>query len=206
MTLALRQETRAGDPATDPHELAIRAAIAAGRHGRALELLRAAYGQRVHAFARRMLRDDAAAEDVVQDTLLRAFRCLPTLRDGTSLRAWLMKIAAHRALDELRHRRRRGLRLADGVELPDVADPRPLPAQLLAAREEAHVLAACVDRMPERLRASLALYFGQERTFAEVGATLGETGAATLVRVRRGLVRLRGQLRRRGVDRGALAG
>lgn len=187
-------------------EARIRAAIAAGQHAHALALLQAQHGRAIHRFARRMLGDDAAADDVVQETMLRAFVALGALRGDTSVRAWIMTIAAHRALDELRRRRRRRLDHDGAAVLPEVPDPRPHPAHALARRQEIGAVAASVDAMPDRLRASLLLYFGHELTFAEAGAALGENGATTLVRVRRGLERLRRQLQRRGVDATALAG
>jgi Sigma-70 region 2 len=110
----------------DPHEAAIRAAIAARRHGDAVERIRRGYGPAMLGLAVRMVKDRFAAEDVVQDALLRIHLGLDAVRAGTSLRAWVMSVTAHRALDELRRRDRCRLRLT-GVDalsgLPDSAMP-----------------------------------------------------------------------------------
>src|SRR3954468_16476369 len=64
-----------------------------------------AHGDELLAHARRMT-DDQAAEDVLQDALLRALRAYPRLRRGHHLRAWLYRLTTTAALDLRRARRR----------------------------------------------------------------------------------------------------
>ena len=196
----IRRRPRGADATVDAREGEIREAIAAGRHRRAVELIRAVYGRSIHQFACRMLDDPFAAEDVVQETLLRVYQSLPTLRTDSSLRAGVMTIAAHRALDELRRRTRQRRRVLHVDDLPEVPDARPPAPQLIDAHREARVLEACLDALPARARASVVMYFGQELTFDQVGATLGEKGGTVQVRVGRALLRLRPMARRRGLE------
>src|SRR5688572_10109365 len=58
--------------------------------------------------ARAILRDDAEAEDVVQETYLKAFRALATFRGESSFSTWLVRIAANQALMRLRRETRAG--------------------------------------------------------------------------------------------------
>jgi RNA polymerase sigma-70 factor (ECF subfamily) len=62
---------------------------------------------RLYAIARRVLRDDAAAEDAVQECLVRAWRDLRALRDPDRVDAWLYRLLLHACRDEQRRMRRR---------------------------------------------------------------------------------------------------
>jgi RNA polymerase sigma-70 factor, ECF subfamily len=65
-----------------------------------------AVGDRLMAIAYRILRDVDRAEDAVQQTLVTAWRELPTLRDDDRFEAWLRRILVHACYAEARHRRR----------------------------------------------------------------------------------------------------
>jgi RNA polymerase sigma-70 factor (ECF subfamily) len=67
---------------------------------------------RLQGVAIRILRDPAAADDAVQDALVRAWRDLRGLRDPDRLDAWLHRLVVHAALDEIRRRRRRPIEVA----------------------------------------------------------------------------------------------
>lgn len=77
------------------------AAATAGNNG-AFGLLYERYRQRIHAFCRRMVRDDALAEDIVQDTFVKARASLASLHDAASVRTWLFRIARNEAFMKLR--------------------------------------------------------------------------------------------------------
>lgn len=188
-------------PACDPTEAAIRAAIAAGRRGEAIERIRRAHGRAMYGLALRMVRDPFTAEDVVQDALLRIHLGMDALRLGTRLRAWVMSVTAHRALDELRRRQRCRRRTTEAVDLSGIPDDAALAPQALATAADLRVLRQCLDKLPPRVRTSVVLYFGQELTCEEVGRLQGDHGGTVQVRVARALTRLRGQLERRGVER-----
>ncbi len=184
----------------DPQEHEIRAAIAGGRHDQAFALIRAAYEPRLYAFAHRMVRDTSLAEDVMQEALLQLHRGLGSLRDGTSVRAWVTAVVVHQALDEIRKRNRRAGRLVsfdDGVD-GEHADPQAGAEDVLAQADDVRMLERCLDRLPFKIRAAVLLRFGQEMTFEEVAASLGERPDAVRMRVGRALVRLRHQLVRMG--------
>ena len=183
-----------------PVDTAIRDAIASGRHADAFALVHRAYGGAVYRLAQRMVRDTTLAQDVVQEALPRIHRGLGTMRSGTNVGAWVMAVATHRGLDELRSRNRRRRRIADdNGDLADVADRSPTPAEALATSREMRVLHECLATLPPKVRASVALYFGGELTFNEVATILGESGGTVQVRVKRAMTRLRTQLQRRDV-------
>ena len=61
----------------------------------------------IYHYLARVLGDSMLAEDVTQDTFLRAYRALPRLPEDANHRAWLFRIATNAATDEIRRRRRR---------------------------------------------------------------------------------------------------
>ena len=100
-----------------------------------------------------VLRNRADAEEVAQETLLRAYRNFHSLRERGAFRGWLCRIAWRLALDKQRGVRRR--------EKRELAAPEPLPAptaeQVAASSEFNHHLGRAMDELPEKLRQALVL-------------------------------------------------
>lgn len=190
-------------PSLDPRDAAILRAIGARRHDEAITLVRDAYGPALQRLALRIVRDPALAEDVVQDALLAIHQGLDGVRDGRCLRGWVMTVTAHRALDEIRRRARRRRHLSEGDLPHDVADEAAGPLDTLEDRRHLAMIEQRIDALPPRVRDSVLLRLRDGLTYEEAARILGERGDTVQVRVRRALVRLQGQLRRRGVERGA---
>ena len=92
-----------------------------GDHEAFDDLATAAY-HRLYAIARRILRDGYAAEDAVQDALVRAWRDLRGLRDPERFDAWLHRLLVHACSDHVRRTRRRPLEVT--IDEIDRADPQ----------------------------------------------------------------------------------
>lgn len=191
-----RWSTIAGDPA----EASIRSAIAAHDHPLALARIWAVYGVAIRRRARRIVLERTAAEDVVQEALMRIYSGLDTIRTGTSIRAWVMRVVTHRAVDELRQRNRRLGRQLDGFDPRLCADSESAETPL-AAVEEWLVLQECLARLPRKARISVVLHFGGELSIADLGALLHEQDGTVRTRIARAMDRLRDPLARRGVTR-----
>ncbi len=85
------------------------------------------HGDAVFRLAFSVVRDRALAEDVTQDTMLKAWIALPTFRGESSMRGWVMRIAHNTAISTLRSRR---AFVTDPVDLPEAVDePERLPEQ-----------------------------------------------------------------------------
>src|SRR5258708_18190336 len=96
------------------------------------EIIMRRYNQRLYRIARAILRDDAEAEDVMQDAYVRAYQHLDQFAERAPFSAWLTRIAVHEALARLRRRNRsEPLQVSDpdGEVLATVADTTPDTAQ-----------------------------------------------------------------------------
>jgi len=98
----------------------------------------------LHRYCARMTGSVADGEDVVQETLARAYYLLPELHSWPELRPWLFRIAHNRCID---HLRRYDVRMAEPLEAAqDAADPAPGPGEALAHDE---AVQAAVSRFVE---------------------------------------------------------
>src|SRR5437762_1554200 len=114
--------------------------------------------RRLFRLARGILRNDAEAEDVVQETYVRAFTHLEQFRGDSSLSTWLSRIAMNEALGRLR-RQRPGVELsslpqgaleAQIIQFPLTASEDP--EKSMAQREIQHVVERAIDELPEPFR------------------------------------------------------
>ena len=114
--------------------------------------------QRLFRIARGVVRDDAEAEDVLQEAYVRAFTHLESFRGDSSLSTWLSRIAINEALGRLRRER-------PGVELSSLPEgtleaqvirfpiaPTEDPEKSMAQRQIQHVVEAAIDELPEPFR------------------------------------------------------
>jgi RNA polymerase sigma-70 factor (ECF subfamily) len=140
------------------------------------------HGPRVFAALVRLTGDRSMAEDLLQETFARAHEKARTLRTE-HVRAWLMRIATHLAMDGFRRQRRlRVVSLSatcgDGENCPDfsatVADPRASePSASLELEEKRKRVRRAIDALPPKQRATLMLSYYQQLSYAEVAETLG---------------------------------
>jgi RNA polymerase sigma-70 factor (ECF subfamily) len=122
--------------------------------------------------ARGVLRNDADAEDVAQEALLRAYGRFDGLRDAQRFRGWLVRIVFRLALDRARSAKRRELRETEWSQPARRAAP-PTAEDLAASTEfQAHFDRA-LDALPEKLRLVLLLAAMEGHTLEEVAAMLG---------------------------------
>jgi RNA polymerase sigma-70 factor (ECF subfamily) len=170
--------------------------LARQRHEGAVRALVQRHNRRLFRTARAIVRDDAEAEDIVQETYVRAFTNLPSFRGEARLATWLTRIAINEALGRLRRRRPR----ADLAELDTgggdtrvVPFPAPAPAgpEAEAGRAEVRrLLEACIDALPAPQRMVLILRDVEGLSAEATAAQLGirpETAKTRLHRARRRL-------------------
>lgn len=156
----------------------------------AARALTARLAPRAFALASRMLRDDAEAEDVTQEAMLRLWRIAPDWRAGEAkVSTWLHRITSNLAIDRLRKRRRSGPPLEDVAE-PE--DPTPSAAAVMIARDRAAAVTAAMRRLPERQRLAIALRHFEDLGNPEIAERLEvsvEAVESLLARGRRALAK-----------------
>lgn len=142
------------------------------------------HSRAVFRLAYRLTGNDHDAEDVVQETFLKAFGRLEQFEDRANFGSWLYRIAANCAYDALRARARRGRRLEEpGAETEDaldaVASQDPSPDRLVFGGEVQRRVTAAMARLSERERAAFVLRHFEQMTTQEIAGSLGmDEGAA----------------------------
>jgi RNA polymerase sigma-70 factor (ECF subfamily) len=132
---------------------------ARARDEAAVRAIMKANNRRLYRLARGILRNDSEAEDVVQETYVRAFTHLADFRGDSSFSTWLSRIAMNEALGRLR-RERPGVEIsslpqgtieAQIIQFPllSAADD---PEKSMAQREVQHVVEGAIDELPEPFR------------------------------------------------------
>jgi RNA polymerase sigma-70 factor, ECF subfamily len=184
--------------------------VARARRGDSLafELVMRRHNRRLFRIARGLVWNDAEAEDVLQESYVRAYARLGDLADGQALAAWLARIVANEALgrcrsaarvvslEEHRARDRTG---DDGESDATATEPvsdQPDPERLAASGELRRLLEAAVDALPDEFRAVFVLREVEGLSTLETAACLAirpETARTRLHRARRLLQESLGQ-------------
>ena len=139
---------------------------------------------RLRRYARAMLGDRAAADDLVQDTLERAWVRLHQWRTGSDMRAWLFGIMHNLRIDQLR---RPGLP-TQSIDADDFQVPtRATQNDELELRE----IESALSQLPDEQREVLLLVALEEMSYADIAATLGIPAGTVMSRLSRGRERLR---------------
>ena len=146
----------------------------------AFELLMRRYNQRLYRLARSMLRDDAEAEDALQDAYLSAYESMASFRGEASLATWLSRVVSNQCLQRMRRSARRNtivpmVSLGGPDEEEHHAMPTPeneAPDRLLARAELRAVLERKLDELPESYRTVFVLRSVEELSVEETAQCL----------------------------------
>lgn len=177
--------------ATSDHELIAR--LRAGDE-RAYEELIRTYGGRLLAVARRYVRNDEDAQDIVQSAYLSAFRALERFEGQAQLSTWLHRIVVNTALMRLRTRRRKPEQSIeellpafqeDGHHVEQFSDWTVPADTLLERRETCATVRACIEQLPDNYRQVLLLRDIEEMSTQDVARMLEMTPTAVKVRLHR---------------------
>jgi RNA polymerase sigma-70 factor (ECF subfamily) len=138
----------------------------------------------LRAFARFLVRDRHAADDLVQDTLVRGLSALPQFQTGTNLKAWLFTILRNQFYEQTRRRKREMTALSTGFAAEDAE--RPMQGDAAALRD----LSRLLWLLPPLLRESLVLVGAQELTHDEAARICGVPVGTMKARVSRARTQL----------------
>ena len=149
------------------------------------------YAPRIRAYLYRMVRSHEEAEDLTQETFLKAFRALPRFDSGRPFKRWLYTIATNTGLNAIRARNRRGT--AVELDADEIASTQALigvPPAHQASGPADNLEAALAGLAPRALQL-VTLHYHEGFSLQEAGAVLGISEGAAKV----ALCRARRQLR-----------
>ncbi len=137
------------------------------------------YQEIVHALAWQQIGDFHYAEEITQDTFLRAYQKLSTLKDPSRFSNWLYKIATNCCRNWLREQKRKNQ--SQSLEVTPMAEvARSNYDRYVSEQREAEatehrfeIVKKLLDKLPEGERKAMVLYYLGEMTAAEVGKFLG---------------------------------
>jgi RNA polymerase sigma-70 factor, ECF subfamily len=159
------------------------------------------HNRRLFRVARGIVRDDAEAEDIVQETYVRAFTNLDAFRGDSRLGTWLTRIAINEALGRLRRRRPRAELAeleaagADAARVIPFPSPPPADPEAEAGRAEVRrLLEQCIDALPAPLRLVVILRDVEGLSTEATAAALGIRPETAKTRLHRGRRRMRAAL------------
>jgi RNA polymerase sigma-70 factor (ECF subfamily) len=158
----------------------------AGNRQQQFEVLVRAHSGELYRYAYWLCGQDALAQDLVQETFLRAWRALDTLRDDVAAKAWLATILRR---EHARLYERKPMPTTDIGDL-DLSDDAPSPEQL----GEDSVLRAAIAKLEAKYREPLVLLVLGGFSCSEVAAQLGITESAVMTQVFRARQKLRALL------------
>ncbi len=156
------------------------------------------------------------AEDLTQDTMVKAMRAIDSYRDGTDMKAWLLTILRRTHIDELRVERNRPRKLsldAEGVDLPGEPGTSEIPGggrfdeqwdepEELMDRFEDDTVVEALRSLPDDIRWTLLLIDVEQMEQAEAAKVLGVAVGTIKSRTHRGRAMLRDRLYETAVRRG----
>jgi len=159
--------TEPGHPAGDEADL-IRAAQAGDRPAFAALIER--YWDRLYRWLCRLTRDSTTAEDITQETFLKAFAAVGRFQAGSNFRAWLFRIAHNNFVNQ-----RRAVRHNRQPLVPEIAEELRGPVGETLSREALRLIAEAVAKLPSDFRGALTLRVDEGLSFRDVAAVLGIT-------------------------------
>lgn len=177
-------------------------------------LLRAVLGP-AYNFAVRLTRDETDAEDLLQESALRACRFFHQFQPGTNFRAWFFKIMANCYYSELRRDGRRGqsvsiddappLHLYVHLSEMGLQSPESDPAAAFLDRMGTDRIGRALEEIPEEYRAVATLYFVDDFKYEEISEVLGIPLGTVRSRLHRGRKILQKKLWDMAVEHGLVS-
>jgi RNA polymerase sigma-70 factor (ECF subfamily) len=185
----------------DSAETALIRRVQNGDSGAFFNLVRP-YERAVFLAALSLVRNDADAEDVAQEAILKAFKNLARFRQEAKFSTWLIQIAINEAKMKLRKDRRHlyesieeGRLGDDGDYTPrDFADWREIPSEALEQKELRKALTKALDSLPEKYQTVLILRDVQHLSITETAKALGLSEANVKTRLSRARLQMRDAL------------
>jgi RNA polymerase sigma-70 factor (ECF subfamily) len=155
------------------------------------------YESKVYSLAMKMLRNPEDAEDVLQDTFLRAYRGIKSFKGNSTFSTWIYRITANSALMRLRKKQLPQVSIEDSDEREapiSIADWAPGPAEQLLNQEMQKTMDEAIESLPPEFRQVFILRDVEELSNADVAEILDLSVAAVKSRLHRARLKVRNRL------------
>ena len=159
-----------------------------------------------------LTKDVEEAEDLVQETYLRAYKFFHLFKKGTNCRAWLFKILQNNFRNRLRSYRREPIKLTIGENKSDESPERELPStsipnpkEELTKKDAAEDIMKAINELPEKLRTAVILADIQRLSYQEIAEIMSCPIGTVRSRIARGRMGLRDRLKEHAVNLGYLS-
>lgn len=143
------------------------------------------YKDAVQNLAYRMLGNATEAEDITQEAFVRAYTQLATYKPVHKFSTWLLSIASHLAIDQLRRRRFLALPLEDVPFLEWIVDMGISPEQSALQGEQQDEIQSYLQRLPSKYRAVIVLRYWYDFSYDEIATALNLTPPLVKARLHR---------------------
>ncbi len=151
----------------------------------AFAMLVEAYQVPVYNLCYRMLGNPSEAEDAAQETFLRAYKGLSRYDPERRFATWLLSIASHHCIDQLRRRRFPILSLNDLLPWQQKADDTPGPETALTVKEEQDAVKTMLEQLGDQDRVVLILRYWYDLSYEEIAQAVSSSVSAVKSRLHR---------------------
>ena len=143
------------------------------------------YSRPLISFLYDLVSNRELAEELTQETFVRAYTQLATYKPAHKFSTWLLSIASHLAIDQLRRRRFLALPLEDVPFLEWIVDRGTGPEQSALEEEQQDEIQVYLQRLPGKYRAVIVLRYWYDFSYEEIARTLNLTPALVKARLHR---------------------
>jgi RNA polymerase sigma-70 factor (ECF subfamily) len=152
----------------------------------------------------KMIENREEAEDIVQETFIKAYRALASFNEEFAFSTWLFKIATNHCIDVLRKRKLQTysldapLQMKDGDVKREYADETYSPEQSVMDLEHRHLILQAIEELPEKYRTVIHMRHKEDRSYEEISEILGIPIGTVKARIFRAREMLKKRLKEKG--------
>ncbi len=144
------------------------------RDNAAMEELYTAYYKEVMFVCKKYNLNDEDAKDIAQETFIKAFKEISTLKNASLFSKWLIRIASNKCLDLLRHNKTLAMDTlsSDEMEL-DIPDKSKSSEELVLDEEVREIISQMISKLPIEQRVTIFMYYYQDYSIKEIAEAYG---------------------------------